>query len=225
VSGGWAVEVRQEAPADFHARELPEPLERAAWICEPTVPTLVLGSTQPDDVVDRQACEQARVAVARRRSGGGAVLVEPGGLLWVDVLLPAGDPRWEADVAAAFLWLGEAWVGALGALGVEAEVHRGGLCTTQWSRLVCFGGLGTGEVVLPGGGPKLVGISQRRSRAGARFQCAALARWEPERLVPLLALPAEEQAEAISSLAPVAQGVPAPLHDLRTAFLAELTAR
>jgi lipoate-protein ligase A len=223
--GEWAVEVRREAPAAFHGRALPEPLTRAAWVCEPTVPTLVLGSTQRDEVVDRAACERAGVAVTRRRSGGGAVLVEPGGLLWIDVLLPAGDPRWEVDVARAFLWLGETWVAALAAVGVEAEVHRGGLCSTQWSRLVCFGGLGTGEVVRPGPGPKLVGISQRRSRSGARFQCAALARWEPERLLPLLALPAAEQAAAISALDPVAQGISAPLGDLRAGFLAELARR
>jgi lipoate-protein ligase A len=225
MAGAWAVEARREAPADFHARDLPEPLRRTAWVCEPTVPTLVLGSTQRDDVVDRVACERMGIEVARRRSGGGAVLVEPGGLLWVDVLLPAGDPLWEADVAKAFLWLGETWVAALGVVGVEAEVHRGGLCTTSWSRLVCFGGLGTGEVVRPGAGPKLVGISQRRSRAGARFQCAALARWEPERLVPLLALPPKEQVDAISALAPVAHGISVPLSDLRAAFLAELERR
>jgi lipoate---protein ligase len=225
VAGGWAVEVRQEAPAAFHARSLPEPLHRAAWVCEPTVPTLVLGSTQRDEIVDRAACERAGVTVARRRSGGGAVLVEPGGLLWVDVLLPTGDARWETDVAEAFLWLGETWAAALGDLGIEGEVHRGGLCATRWSRLICFGGLGTGEVVLPAAGPKLVGISQRRTRDGARFQCAALARWEPERLMPLLALPPDERAEATSALAEVAQGISAPLGDLRTAFLAQLDRR
>jgi lipoate-protein ligase A len=222
MAGRWAVEVRQEPPADFHARALPAPIRRAVWVCEPTVSTLVLGSTQGDEVVERAACERAGIAVVRRRSGGGTVLVEPGGLLWIDVLLPAGDPLWEADVAAAFLWLGDTWVSALGAVGIEAEVHRGGLCTTPWSRLVCFGGLGTGEVVRPDAGPKLVGLSQRRGRAGARFQCAALARWEPERLVPLLAVPPEDQAEAIAALAPAAQGISAPLSDLRAAFLAEL---
>jgi lipoate-protein ligase A len=195
------------------------------WVCEPTVPTLVLGSTQGDDVVDHDACRRAGVAVARRRSGGGAVLVEPGGLLWLDVLLPAGDPRWEVDVARAFLWLGGAWAAALADVGVGAEVHRGGLCTTSWSRLVCFGGLGTGEVVTVAGGPKLIGISQRRARGGARFQCAALARWEPDRLVGLLALPPDERLAATSALLEVAQGIPVPLDDLRAAVLDQLERR
>lgn len=216
------MEVRREAPADLHARALPVPLTRAVWVCEPTVPTLVLGSGQRDDVVDLAACEAAGVAVARRRSGGGAVLVEPGRILWLDVLLPAGDERWDDDVARAFLWLGEAWAAALRALGVDAVVHEGGLCTTAWSRLVCFGGLGTGEVTSSPGGPKLVGLSQRRTRDGARFQCAALGEWDPQRLVSLLALSPAERSDAASALAGAARAVPVDLDDLRAAVLSQL---
>ena len=220
----WSVEVRREPPGAFHARAVPEPFERAAWVCEPTSPALVLGSTQRDEVADAAACRAAGIDVVRRRSGGGAVLVEPGAILWIDVLLPAGDPRWLADVAQAFLWLGHVWADALGALGVEARVHEGGLCTTQWSRLVCFGGLGTGEVV-DADGRKLVGISQRRTRAGARFQCMAHAAWEPERLVGLLALAPDERSEAASALADVARGVPVDLGALQDAVLAQLDLR
>ena len=220
----WSVEVRHEPPGAFHARDLPEPLERAAWVCEPTSPALVLGSTQRDELADAEACRAAGIDVVRRRSGGGAVLVEPGAALWIDVLLPAGDPLWLDDVAQAFLWLGQVWADALGAVGVEARVHEGGLCTTQWSRLVCFGGLGTGEVV-DADGRKLVGISQRRSRAGARFQCMALAAWEAERLVGLLQLPPAERADAASALVDVARGIPVQLSALQDAVLAQLQLR
>ena len=216
----WAVDVRRESAADFHARPLPQPLERAVWVCEPTGPALVLGSTQRDEVVDQVACRRAGIDVVRRRSGGGAVLVEPDGL-WVDVLLPAADPLADDDVARAFLWLGAAWSAALEAVGVPSAVHQGGLCTTPWSRLVCFGGLGTGEVV-DSAGRKLVGIAQRRTRAGARFQCMALGSWEPAGLLGLLSLPSDERAEATSALADVARAVPAPLDALRSAFLAQL---
>src|SRR5690606_17651516 len=51
----WAVERRHEPAADFHARPLPDPARRSVWVCEPTGPALVLGSAQPDDVVDRGA--------------------------------------------------------------------------------------------------------------------------------------------------------------------------
>ena len=149
------------------------------------------------------------------------MLVEPGRILWLDVLLPAGDPLWDDDVARAFLWLGRVWADALAELGVPALVHEGGLCTTQWSRLVCFGGLGTGEVTDPEG-RKLVGLSQRRTRAGARFQCCALLEWEPASIVSLLALSPAERADATTALSGVARGLPVDLRALRTEVLARL---
>ena len=65
------------------------PCERAVHVWEVDRPALVLGSAQPDDVVDRR-----RVRCRRRRGRappvrrGGAVLVDPGGAVWVDVELP-----------------------------------------------------------------------------------------------------------------------------------------
>ena len=219
---GWAVERHREAPADFHARDLPDLPPRAVWVCEPTGPALVLGSSQALDTVDEAACAAAGIDVVRRRSGGGAVLVEPGAVVWVDVVVPASDPLWSDDVGRAFVWLGEAWAGALGALGVDAEVHRGPMVRSRWSDRVCFAGLGTGEVLGAGGGPKLVGLSQRRSRAGARFQCAALAAWDPAPLVALLALSPADRSAAVAELAPVAAGVGVPLDALLDALLAAL---
>ena len=84
------------------------------------------------------------------------------------------------------VWLGEHVAGALAELGVGGvAVHRGAMACSSWCPLVCFAGLGPGEVLRDGG--KLVGISQRRTRAGSRFQCAVHERWSPERLVALLA--------------------------------------
>jgi lipoate-protein ligase A len=208
----WEVEERHEAPSAFHARSLPDDGRRQAWVCRPDRPALVLGSAQRDDVVDGQACAEAGIEVVRRRSGGGAVLVVPGELLWVDVLLPAGDPLWRADVGRAFHWLGDVWQAALADLGVGATVHRGPLQRTPWSPLVCFAGLGPGEVCLTGpatgGTPKAVGISQRRTRTTARFQCAALLRWAPAELGRLLALPAEDRDHLVQDVGPVAAAVP-----------------
>ena len=48
------------------------------------------------------------------------------------------------------------------------EVHRGGMLDSAWSDLVCFAGIGPGEVLI--GGRKLVGLSQRRTRHGLRMQ-------------------------------------------------------
>jgi lipoate-protein ligase A len=221
------VEHLAEAPSAFHARGLPDPVERAVWVCEPDRPGLVLGSAQRQAVVDAAACRRAGLEVVRRRSGGGAVLVVPGDLLWLDVLLPASDPLWERDVSRAFLGLGDVWSRALADLGVVAEVHRGGLVRSPWSELVCFAGLGAGELTVraaDGAPAKVVGLSQRRTRAGARFQCAALLRWDPAALIALLdpgSLPGPE-----SSVRPALDGVAAGLaldgRDLLAAVLRHL---
>ena len=155
---------------------------------------VVLGSTQRLDVADGARAAAAGVDVARRRGGGGAVLAGPGEHVWVDVFVPAGDELWSPDVAVAFHWLGAAWVAALADLGVLAEWHSGALCTTTWSRLACFAGLGSGEVST--GGRKVVGMSQRRSRAGSLFLCAALLRWKPAALLDVLALSDDDRARA-----------------------------
>jgi lipoate-protein ligase A len=138
--------------------------------------------------------------VVRRRSGGGAVLVEPGDVLWVDVVVPRHDALWDDDVGRAFHWLGDAWAATVGPDG-RAAVHRGPLVTTRWSRAVCFAGLGPGEVTVDG--RKVVGISQRRTRDGALFQCAALLAWHPGPLAERLGLPADALAELHDAAAPV----------------------
>ncbi|HVM09248.1 MAG TPA: hypothetical protein VM345_12340 [Acidimicrobiales bacterium] len=163
-------------------------LVRTVEVLEAETPAIVLGSTQRDDVVDRDECEAAGVEVARRRSGGGAVLVDPAEVLWVDVLVPHGDPLWVDDVNRSTAWLGRAWVSALREVGAieDPVVHEGAICLNRWGRLVCFAGLGPGEVTSGAGGPKVVGISQRRTRDGARFQCAVPFRWEPRRITSLL---------------------------------------
>ena len=189
------------------------------WFLEASAPALVLGSAQPDTSIDRGACERAGVEVVRRRSGGGAVLLEPGEALWVDVIVPAGDPLWDRDVGRASHWLGAVWLAALADSGrAGAAVHRGALVRTEWSSVICFAGLGPGEVTV--GGRKVVGISQRRTRDAARFQCVALSVWDPAPIAALCAPPRPTAAE----LAPVAAGVGVPWPDLAAAFLANLPA-
>lgn len=194
--------------ADLHERSaslLGQLQGRAVLVHQPQSAALVLGSTQPEAVADAVACAAAGVAVARRRSGGGAVLVEPGDLLWADLLLPVDDPLWRADVGQASWWVGEAWSRGLELYGAPgAEVWRGGLQRRPWSSLVCFAGLGPGEVTVSG--RKVVGISQRRSRRGALFQTACALAWRPERLVPLLALGPGDRRACLEATAEVAAG-------------------
>ncbi len=208
----WVVE--REA-ADVFDRPWPEPAVRTVWVVEVTEAAVVLGSTQPESVV------VPGVNAVRRRGGGGAVLVEPGGLVWVDVLVPAADPLWEHDVGWAFAWLGRAWVGALADAGVSgAEAYEGPLVTNAWSRIVCFAGLGPGEVTLEG--VKVVGMCQRRARAGALFQCAALLDWQPRRLLDRLALDHDERDRGTNELATAARGLDVEPSILVDAFLDRL---
>jgi len=191
------------------------------WILDVTRPAVVLGSTQARETVDAGRAGAAGVDVVRRRSGGGAVLVEPGVLVWIDVLVPAGDPRWDSDVGRAFAWLGQAWVGALADVGVPgAVVHDGPLQATSWSATVCFAGLGPGEVTV--GGAKVVGMCQRRSRAGALFQCAALLSWAPDLLLDVLELSAGGRRRGRSELAGVARGIDVEPAELADALVARL---
>ena len=223
TSAAWPIEVRRGRAGELHALALPEPIRPMVWSCELERPALVLGSTQRDEVVDRAAAARAGVDVARRRSGGGAVLLVPGEMTWVDVLVPVGHPRWSDDVGRSSWWVGEAWAGALADLGVgDVHVHRGPLERGPWSSLVCFAGMGPGEV--RAAGRKVVGISQRRTRAGARFQCLLLHRWDPGALLEVLALDEEARREARAALAGAAGGIGAvqPSAEVVRAFAARL---
>ncbi len=142
----------------------------------------------------------------------------PGEFVWLDLVIPAADPLWMTDVARAMVWVGELWQRALADLGVTGEVHRNGLVTTEWSRHVCFAGVGTGELM--DGGSKLVGISQRRTREYARFQSMCHLRWRPELAAALVAAP----RPAATTLATVALPIGADADQLRSSLTAVLAA-
>jgi lipoate-protein ligase A len=210
VPGEWLVDERVAAPAELHASwPAAEQDPGVKWlaVCHPTRPAIVLGSTQPSDVVDAEAARAAGIDVVRRRSGGGAVLVTPDDPVWVDLWLPVGDARWSADVTVAFGWVGAAWAAALdrvGLAGLEVQGSGPGACT-RWTSLVCFGGVGAGEVSI--GGRKVVGLAQRRNRSGVWFHTACVRHWDPRLLVEMLDLPPEQRAAAVDGLAGAVTGV------------------
>ncbi len=118
----------------------------------------------------------------------------------------------------AFVWLGRAWARALAAVGVVgATVHEGASRPpTAWSAAVCFAGLGPGEVTVDGA--KVVGISQRRRRDGALFQCGALVRWAPGPLLDLLVLDDDQRTSAGEGLGGIAAGTGVEPDWLTSAF-------
>ena len=168
--------------ADFHAMELP--YERALWWCNVETPTVILGSTQSIDDVNQNSADESGVLVSRRRSGGGAVFVHPSDSVWIDITISRDDPLWQDDVDQSMLWLGELFVEALSPW-VQANVYRDSFSNGIDGRVVCFSSSSPGEVFV--GANKLVGISQRRGREGARFQCVLYRYWRPGEWSQILA--------------------------------------
>ncbi|MDQ6836816.1 MAG: hypothetical protein M3137_00370 [Actinomycetota bacterium] len=219
--GRWRIDRWRGGAGDAHGEPWPPTPVPAARLVAARGAAIVLGSTQALDVVDVAAAESRQVSVVRRRSGGGAVLVGTGDVVWVDVFVPADDALWHRDVGRATHWLGQAWVDAAISLGAEADWHDGPLLTGPWSSLVCFAGLGPGEVRVAGA--KVVGISQRRTRAGTLFQCAALTRWDPASILGILRLDGTERSRAERDLAGVAVGMAAIAADIENAFVHRLS--
>jgi lipoate-protein ligase A len=162
-------------------------------ICEVTAPALVLGSRQRSgggsvESIDIERCAGLGIDVVVRHSGGGAVLVVPGAVVWLDVFIPVTDHRFEADLRRSMVAVGGWWRDGLerldGRLVGRLAVHDGPEERTRLSEVVCFAGLGPGEVTLDG--RKLVGISQRRTSRGSRFQTMVHLRDDRELMESLL---------------------------------------
>ena len=211
MAGSWGAARTGSSPVrELLARHVPA--VRSVVFCDVADTAVVAGRAA--------RLPEATVDVVRRGSGGNGVWVAPGEFVWADVVIPRADPLWDDDVNRATWWVGEAWVRALRSLGVEGElvVHHGPVVCRRWCDHVCFAGIGPGEVTL--GEQKLVGISQRRTRDAALFQCAALLWWDPAPLVEALGLP----AAAVDDLLPMAASIPgAPTAAaVEAAFLAAL---
>jgi len=177
--------------AEFHHREVPAGDDVLLWWFDPVAPAIVLGSTQSEGLLDLDACAARGVDVVKRHSGGGLVLVSARHTLWADVILPGSHPAWCHDVGRASEWMGEIWLDALERTSStdpdhRFTLHRGAYESSTWSKLVCFAGRGPGEI-FDERGRKVVGISQRRTRRWARFQCALSLLWEPAMFVDLVA--------------------------------------
>lgn len=141
--------------------------------CRADRAALVLGSRQGEELLDPAGVTGAGLEIVRRASGGGIVLVDDTVAVWVDVWLPAGASSVTSDVRGSMEAVGSAWLTALAAadpdLAGHLSIHEGPVSRGAWEELLCFAGLGPGEVLLDG--RKLVGLSQRRTREWSRVQC------------------------------------------------------
>jgi lipoate-protein ligase A len=194
-------------------------------------PALVLGVGQKLHEVNLAACRVAGVPIHRRASGGTAVLLGPEALM-LTVALPKAHRLSHSDVTESYRWSGEVWVAALHALGLNSRLipiqqARDDLrALDPLTRRVCFGGYSPYEVLA--GSRKLVGLAQVRRRSGALIEAAIYRQWQPERLVPLLALAPEERAALQIRLLERATGLASERHppptfeEITTAFAVAL---
>jgi lipoate---protein ligase len=197
----WSIQTESGPATTLHARSAAlcaGPVSRTVRFLHAESPVLVLGSAQPASDADPAALARTGIGLARRRSGGGAVLVGPGLVAWVDLLLPAGDPLWEDDVGRAAWWVGDLWARSLEGVGLHGTVWKDALCATPHSSRMCFAGVGSGEVCVEG--RKLVGVAQRRTKFAALFQTAVLIVWQPEATLQLLALSQPARTRAARDL-------------------------
>jgi lipoate-protein ligase A len=172
---------------------------RSVRFRRPAVPAIVLGSTQADGVVSSRTAQAHGVTVLRRRSGGGAVLIDSADPVWVDLWLPRDDPLFHQDVGRAAHWVGLAWVAALAQLGAgPLSVHEGRAVAGRWPQ-VCFAGRGPGEVTSRG--RKVVGLAQWRGREGSLVHTATYRHWDAGALLGVLEMSDGDRAAAAEDLA------------------------
>lgn len=157
-------------------------------------PTLTLGYSQALSAADRAACAEAGVEVARRPTGGRAVLHDRD--LTYSVVQPVLTGE---SVGESYCRLSRAIAAAIGQLGLVAEVAKATRQPSGQERPVdCFAVSTGADLVVRG--RKLVGSAQVRRR-GVMLQHGSI-RLVPGRPLPHLAPGALSLAEALGIAEP-----------------------
>ena len=178
----WKIETKYTETALAHEANLKDWETPTIWVIEPKDTCLVLGKSEREkSYLNFEYIRENNLNLTTRQSGGGAVLVDPQDILWVDVFVPKNSQLWESDIAKASIGIGNAWNQALKEVKVSSSVYTGEFLRSTLSDLVCFAGKGPGEIFREG--KKILGISQRRSKLGTRFQCALVIEWNPDHLI------------------------------------------
>jgi lipoate-protein ligase A len=142
------------------------------WVMRPTSTALVMGSSQKPEQFDDQKLAADGVQLAARRSGGGAVFIDPASTVWIDVVAPRSSSLWSDQLAENFLIVGRIWQQAFATVGVATNLCTESPKRTDAATLACWAGFGWGELSV--GRSKVVGLSQRRTRWGVRVQAMAV---------------------------------------------------
>ena len=178
----WTIETKHSETALAHEANLEEWQKPTIWIIEPKDTCLVLGKSQRGRAfLDLNYLEEQNINLTVRQSGGGAVLVSPEDMLWVDIFIPQGSKFWIPDIAKASIGIGTIWHEALKRLDIECSLFEQKFTRSEASDLICFISRAAGELFVKN--RKILGISQRRSKFGTRFQCALIINWKPEQMI------------------------------------------
>ncbi len=219
----WSITESVGAAGPFHEKRPTEDTGPQVWIHRPVVPTLVLGSSQPSGVVNDEEANRRGVDVCRRRSGGGLVYIAPDTDCWIDLIIPSTSKLFDVDIAKAFHWVGAHWAKTLQTYSAPFRPLEIVMATENQqsgaSDLLCFAGIGHGELMVDG--RKVVGLSQRRSRSWARIQSIVIGRWNPAALEPLIRTEALGNA-GLRGLDSVSAGLPDDLPPPDPSALARL---
>ncbi len=216
---GWVVSDKAGNVQKLHSLMNQDWTLPSLWVMSPTNSCLVLGSSQDDSCINYQHAKKAEVAIARRRTGGGAVFVDSQALFWVDLFVPRTHRLWEDDIGVASMGMGGVWKKALDSLGVDCQMYDKPFIKDSLSELVCFAGRAPGELLIHG--RKILGISQRRMKEGVRFQCALTLGWEPEEWLNLFT--AESVRNLQSEICDAGTCVFLDRNDVLSSFMKALT--
>ncbi len=164
-----------------------------------SAPALALGLAlhhRRAQIVDEDRCGALGVQLLERSAGGGAVLLEPGGMLCCTVYLP----RAESDLTESYRWLGEHFSERLDLRRVDVHEARADVASLKAHQAdlllsTCYGALSPHEVVNVHGA-KVIGFAQVRRRHAALFQIGILLR-DQSRLADLLKTPDDASRERL----------------------------
>jgi lipoate-protein ligase A len=161
-------------------------------------PTVLLGRRQETSVLNPGLVDRSGWDVLQRITPGGLVYMDPEAIC-LELALPASHPDFTPDVVAATRWFGRLFVGALGEMGVEAELAPTNSAIPNGpAAQACFASWVRGEVLLQG--RKAFGTAQYRRRDGALFQGVGLTEGSHGRVVSVLTDNAGERTRAVAAI-------------------------
>jgi lipoate-protein ligase A len=194
--------------------------QRAVRVAVLSSHALSVGVSQPDDARCVARARKVGYPIVKRSTGGLGIWHAPGDLVW-SLVLPRDDPRVGNDFSKAYGRLGAGAERFLDQLGVSSDWQPPAGPPSEYCLLSGRG------AVLTVAGRAIGGAAQHLTRDALLHHGVLPYRLDPPRLKEIFDLPPELVDRLLTSLEPVAGGVP-PLElasRLRSALGSEYEAR